>query len=388
MVLAFAALRLTVQVSRLVAGGPEVFGAVDLAFRHAEVVRWFAGERVYGALDTAVYPPATYALLWPLLGWLDFPAARLLWAASGVAALGALAFLTAHGAGDLRDRTLLALLPCAFYATGVTLAAGQMLVHLLPAVLGATLLASGSKGGGWTTQGIGRDAAAAALFVAALAKPSATLPFVWLVLLPPRGARRALLVGSGYAAVTFIACAFRPSALVEYLGAGLRTARGVAASSGYGHLGVWLSGLGLEAWLPVASLVLLVGLGAWVSRHRDADPWVLLGVSAVVARVWTYHQVYDDVLILFAAAAAYRVARNAAEPALRRPAAFAFACAAAAGLAPTRLYALPAPWPLLLFELPQMLAWALLLAALAPPFPLWGEAAGRSTARGREAGAA
>ncbi|HEX5758780.1 MAG TPA: hypothetical protein VF121_06260 [Thermoanaerobaculia bacterium] len=69
-VLALAALRLAVQVPRLVTGGPAVFGAVDLGFRHAEVARWLAGERVYGALDTAVYPPATYALLWPFLGWL------------------------------------------------------------------------------------------------------------------------------------------------------------------------------------------------------------------------------------------------------------------------------------------------------------------------------
>ena len=30
---------------------------------------------------TAAYPPATYLMLWPLLGWLDLGAARWLWAA-------------------------------------------------------------------------------------------------------------------------------------------------------------------------------------------------------------------------------------------------------------------------------------------------------------------
>jgi hypothetical protein len=383
--LALASLRLAIQVPRLVAGGPEVFGAVDLRFRHAEVARWFAGEPVYGALDTAVYPPATYPLLWPLLGWLDLPGARLLWAATGLAALAALCVLLsrASGAPTWRVRLPLAFLPPAFYATGVTLAAGQLLVHLLPALAAAVLLLSRSAptagqvtpstpavipsaardlGGGKPS--LRRDLAAAGLFLMALAKPNAAIPFTWLLLFLPRRLRPTLLAATGYLLLTFLALAFRPTALAEFFGAGLATARGVAAASGYGHLGVWLAAAGLERFLPVASLAVFLALGAWVARHRDADPWILLGVTALVARVWTYHQVTDDVMVLLPAAAAYRLVHRAPAPATRRRAAVAFALAAIAGLLPTRLYALPDPWPLVAFELPQMFTWAVLLTVL------------------------
>ena len=45
-------------------------GAIDLRQRHNEVQAWFAGRPVYGEIVTAVYPPASYAILWPLMGWL------------------------------------------------------------------------------------------------------------------------------------------------------------------------------------------------------------------------------------------------------------------------------------------------------------------------------
>lgn len=83
-----------------------------------------------------------------------------------------------------------------------------------------------------------------------------------------------------------------------------------------------------------------------------------------MARVWTYHQVTDDILILLPAAAAYRLALQAPSPPTHRRATAAFALVAAAGLLPTRLFSLPDPGPLLAFELPQMLAGAALLAVL------------------------
>ncbi len=46
-----------------------------------------------------------------------------------------------------------------------------------------------------------------------------------------------------------------------------------------------------------ASLLLLLGL--WVYFHRRIDLWVLVGVSALIARFWTYHRWYDDLLLLF-----------------------------------------------------------------------------------------
>ena len=38
-------------------------GAIDLKFRYIEVHRWFDGKPVYSELDKAVYPPASYVIL-------------------------------------------------------------------------------------------------------------------------------------------------------------------------------------------------------------------------------------------------------------------------------------------------------------------------------------
>ena len=355
------ATRLAIQVPRLVAGGSEVFGAVDLGFRHREVRAWFAGEPVYGALDTAVYPPATYPLLWPFLGWLSFPAARALWAATGLAALAALAALLARGgaAKGWSEKLLLAAFAAAHYATGVTLAAGQMLVHLLPAlVAGALLLA---RPGPPTLR---RDLAAAGLLLVGLAKPNAALPFLAPALLKPGRLRPIVLVVAGYAALTLFSLSFQTGSLAGLLSAWHPTAAGVAATSGYGHLGVWLAALGLEDWLHPASLAVAAAFAAWTWRHRDADPWVLLGVAAIVARVWTYHQYYDDVLMLVPVAAVVRMAKRATNPADRLCARWLGAAAIATGLVPTSLAVQPGGWDLWLFELPQMAVWGLLLWVL------------------------
>src|SRR5262245_2714479 len=59
-------------------------GAVDLKFRQNDVSRWFGGLPVYQDKD-AIYPPASYLMLWPLLGWLSLDHARWLWAVTSVA---------------------------------------------------------------------------------------------------------------------------------------------------------------------------------------------------------------------------------------------------------------------------------------------------------------
>jgi len=84
--------RLGHELPRLVweQGGP---GAVDLRARHAEVQHWFAGQPVYGAVEDRDYPPASYTMLWPSLGWLDVAPARGLGAASTLVALGWLSYL-------------------------------------------------------------------------------------------------------------------------------------------------------------------------------------------------------------------------------------------------------------------------------------------------------
>ena len=64
------------------------WGAVDLRTLHGLVREWFGGRPVYSTSPDAIHPPATYALLWPLLGWLEFTPARWLWAVTVLTVLG------------------------------------------------------------------------------------------------------------------------------------------------------------------------------------------------------------------------------------------------------------------------------------------------------------
>ena len=61
-------------------------GAIDLMMFHTLVQRWFAGLPVYEELRIANLPPASYVMLWPLVGWLGPTAARWLWAITSLIA--------------------------------------------------------------------------------------------------------------------------------------------------------------------------------------------------------------------------------------------------------------------------------------------------------------
>ena len=74
-------------------------GAIDLRQRHDEIQAWFAGKPVYGDIVTAVYPPASYAILWPLIGWLTVTAARWFWAVTTAIALMWTVFLCVRESG-------------------------------------------------------------------------------------------------------------------------------------------------------------------------------------------------------------------------------------------------------------------------------------------------
>ncbi len=262
-------------------------GAVDLLSRHAEVARWFAGAPV-----PTVYPPASYVLLWPLLGWMSAPAARWLWAGLLAAALVVLAWMLQREVEEwhvaVRLAVVLSLL--SLEATEITIAKGQLSVFLLPALaeaLLAVLLRPRRRG---------RDLAVAALLLVGLLKPSLSVPFFVAVLLLPSGAAPALLAAAGYGALTALALVLRPGADLGALTGWVGSGAALAARAGYGNLSIWLAGLGLGAWILPAAAAALAALAVWVVRHRRAAPLLVAAVVAVVARVWIYHHDYDDLL--------------------------------------------------------------------------------------------
>jgi hypothetical protein len=283
----------------------EPWSALDLKYRHNEVLQWFAGQPVYGVVDGAVYPPASHVILWPLLGWLPLDSARLLWAATtllAAAALAAIAYELCRGAAT-RDRLLIAGLAFASYPLQMAVFVGQMGVHVAAFAAGGAFLLFHGRRMWWT------DALSALLLAASLVKPTLSLPLVVGVLLVAGRWRPMLLTAAAYAALTLGAAAAQPDGLVQLMRAWLAVASvRVPVLEGVPNLHLLLARAGLNSWMSPASLAVLVAMSIWMWRRRHADPWLLLGAASIVARFWAHSTLYDDALLLLAAVALARTA--------------------------------------------------------------------------------
>jgi hypothetical protein len=284
-------------------------GAIDLKIFHSKVQQWAAGKPLHGS----VYPPATYVILWPLLGWLEIGPAIWFWAATSIAGLWWLVWLIIResGAKTTLERIFVGLIPLCMYAAGATIGNGQLIVHLLPLLVVGLLLVSKGQ------NNLRRDLAASILILLSLAKPTVTAPFFWIAIFVPGRLRPALMVVIGYIVLTLVAVSFPPSnAIVSgnqssaLLSGFIKTGSGAAVKAGEANLHIWMGALGLKKWALHASLLVLAVSGLWVYQHRHADLWLLMGVTAIVARFWTYHRWYDDLLILLPMVALFRIAKQ------------------------------------------------------------------------------
>jgi hypothetical protein len=159
-------------------------GGVDLIMRQGEVQAWFKGDPVYGAIWTAVYPPASYAILWPLIGWLGPAKARWLYAAAAI--------------GN-----------------------GQITVFVLPFLLGALHLFCRGR------CSFVKDLTGSVLVALALVKPSLAAPFLWVVLFVPGRLRPALLTACAYVGITVLAFSFQKTDPLSLIDGFLTTTTGI-----------------------------------------------------------------------------------------------------------------------------------------------------------------
>jgi hypothetical protein len=366
-----AVAKLTDEMMRLVWRSGRT-AAIDLKLWHAQVHWWFAGIPVYETSRVAAYPPATYATLWPFLGWLPLEPARWLWLLTTIGALAAMTWLVVRESGAMGpwQRACAALLLLAMNQTGVAVGNGQLILHVLPALVAGLLLIHRGTGS-WT-----EDLAASACVIFAMVKVTLTVPFLWLVLFAPSSAtpgrpwpfraRPALLVATGYAALTVVAASFQPGNLWLQTREWLDVARGVAERGGdYANVSAWLNDAGLARLaLPLAAIG-FVALGVWVFRYRRVDLWVRLGVAAIVARVWMYHRLYDDVLVVLAFVALFRIATSrgldACDPRARAAAATLIATSMFFMLLPARLGTAGSPWRQI-FDVSHTTTWLGMLA--------------------------
>lgn len=84
----------------------------------------------------------------------------------------------------------------------------------------------------------------------------------------------------------------------------------VSRFPGTRNLHALLTDVGLEKWIALGSGIVFAALGVWTFYYRHADRWVLIAVAALIARMWTYHRVYDDMLLLLPEVALFRIAKQ------------------------------------------------------------------------------
>ena len=330
-------------------------GAIDLKLRYREVHDWFSGTLV-----ESPYPPATFIILWPLLGWLSLTASRWLWAISTIFALGGLVYLIVREstADTALERAFVALIPLSMYATGATIGNGQIIVHILPLLVFGLLLLYRRQ------RHLYRDLLAAALLLVTLVKPSISVPFFWIVLFVPGRLRPILLVMLGYTALTLFSASFQEASLSSLIHNWLENASRVAMGGGHANLHVWLTALGLEQLILPASFFMLLTLGLWLYRHRNGDIWLLMSVSAIVARFWAKHWWFDDLLILLPMIALFRIAKQSPSTDSRGVlAGLLLSITVLLMLAPGGLFLFPPPWNMLYMSL-QTIVWIVVLIFL------------------------
>jgi len=303
----FAILKLGSEFWRLVMGETWL-GAIDLKIRHHEVTRWFAGKPIYH-IPSAVYPPASYVFFWPLLGWLSIPLARWFCLVTTLATLGWLCSLIVResGAENRLERVFVVLMLLSMNPLGVSIGNGQITLYVLTLLTAGLMLIARDR------HSLSRDLLAAFLIMVSLTKPNVSVPFFWLVLIVPGRLRPAIFVGVGYLASTFLGTTFQGDGLFALLQDWLDRTEvcGSVGDSTDVISMINVSGATM-AWQRgnITSGLILVGLGIWISAHRKVDFWILLGVTAVIARIWTYHKLYDNVLILLPMVALFQAAKG------------------------------------------------------------------------------
>lgn len=348
--------RVPVELSRLVFEPPGHRAAMDLMYRHAEVEGWFAGRPLYGVMESADYPPASYLILAPLLLWTTPEVARVVWALASLFALAWLSRLCVRATAPRNniERAFAALLPFAGYATAATLRLGQMGMLLLPLLAAATLQLSDSPRS-WM-----RDGRASLLLVAALVKPTIAPPFLWIAVFLG-GWRPAVMIAGTYAALTLVSASFQEASVFELFRGWLGQDATIDFATAHGNVYSWMHALGLERGYVAVSVGILLLLGAWTWRHRHADLWTLLAVAALTARMWAYHHHYDDVLMLFPIIALWRMVVSNRDEASGEVTGMALlALLWAFSVSPAQWLDAPAPWGEL-FKGAKTITWILTL---------------------------
>lgn len=285
----------------------DVWNAWDLKNLHRVVGQWFSGTYYYtrDPDQSPPYPPASWVMFYPVLGWLPLGATRWLWIGVTAVALSWLVYLLAKysGAETRTELALVSLFLLAMNATGQAFGVGQWILILLAFLItGVFKLRQPIS---W-----GRDLLAALCLIVTLIKPNVSAPFFWIVLFSSGGRRVLAITAAGYGALTVFAASFQTIPVLDLIRQWIGVVSLLTATEGYGNVSKWVSNLGFGEWSLFAAVIVMIATGIWTYWQRDAELWLVLGVVAISARIWTYHNAYDNVLILFPLIALFRIAKR------------------------------------------------------------------------------
>jgi hypothetical protein len=333
---------------------------VDLGIFHAWVHAWFASSHIIQEdLCPLVFPPASYILLWPIFGWLALTPCRWFFALIvSLSLVWLIRIVVTHTPAGARNRSCIILLLLAIYATGITIGNGQLVLFILPMLLCAFQLLFRVRRS-WR-----RDACASGLLLLSMVKPPIAAPFFLIVLLVNRAYRVIAMVVLAYFLLTVWALSMQDMGL-DYIRIMGENAAQLSTRGGYGNIHMGLYRLGLQEWRFPASLSMVAVLALWLYFTGNRNPWLLLGVTAIVARIWTYHRLYDDLLLIVPLIALLQVCHDESRSAAVRKAGRVFAILlGVALLGPGTLLRSATPLGML-YGSGQVLLWLAILVFLA-----------------------
>lgn len=285
--------------------GPSSSAAVDLQFYFKWTHQWFSDINIYAGVRPEGYPPASILLLYPLTGWLDLTPTRWLWGGFTIITLLLLCLLIIRvsDAKTWRDRIWLALIVLANNGVGVTVGNGQSTIPIVLLLLLAVLLLH-TRPPTWRN-----DLLVAACYIGGSLKPNLSAPFFWLLLILPTGIRfRPLVLAAvGYLGLTLLAAQFVSTPLWELLQDLARNSATYIGAARDPNLQYVLVKLGLTPIALPISIGIWFALGVWIWRYRKADLWILLAVTTLVVRFWSYHRAYDNLFIVIPEIALWRM---------------------------------------------------------------------------------
>jgi hypothetical protein len=245
-------------------------------------------------------------MLWPFTGWISFESARWLWAILYIVSLiwCSSIVITETGIKKRKEILFAVLFILSIYPTGITIGNGQVILFLLPAILTAVLMERGHE------SDMAKYIIISFLLLFSSIKITITAPFFLISLITQRAFRPLVIAAIGYIILTYVAMSYRDTGLIQTLQVWLVDSSANATTRGYANLHIWLGSLGLKQLIFPFSFVFISAFGFWLYRFRKIDIWIQLGVAAIVARLWTYHRLYDDLLIIVPMITIFRIVKS------------------------------------------------------------------------------